>query len=424
MRRSASSVILATGKGARMAARTASARSWRSSRAAERKRCTSSAPCRDTSAAVLAASCSSLRRRMSTRGATALAAPVDASRTSRDRTPLASTSKDAVMRGSPAARNGMPDSSNIISKPLSLVLASCPSQTSTSTHGWRLKCVEKSTFCRIGMVAPRGTMVLMSPSVADRPRPAEVMSKSISAAGVVSVQPTSEAASVAAPCAPASSRFESRHSSCPSSSNAFSIVCSLGVRQQPPLSSSRGGRPEAASAVLAFARAHTPSSRPTQRPSRSSTSVSTLPRVTVAKKSTPACSASSSIVVSSASVSVCRACLAATSRRRTADLLPVRSSPYLVWKSAASCSNMRLSRSRPPSWMPSLATTSTIMPVMLTAAASQNPAPMLNTTTVSASPVAMENWSAAYCTATAVGFGMSCSSSRPAMSAASLVACR
>ena len=71
------------------------------------------------------------------------------------RMPLASMSKMTLIWGTPRGAGGIPDSSNLPSRLLSLVRDRSPSKTWMSTPGWLSEYVEKTCSFLVGMVVFR-----------------------------------------------------------------------------------------------------------------------------------------------------------------------------------------------------------------------------------------------------------------------------
>mmetsp|Transcript_31021 Transcript_31021/g.90748 ORF Transcript_31021/g.90748 Transcript_31021/m.90748 type:complete len:302 (-) Transcript_31021:81-986(-) len=94
------------------------------------------------------------------------------------RMPLASTSKETSIWGTPRGAGGRPVSSNLPRMWLSLVMERSPSYTWMSTAGWLSWWVEKVWDFLVGMVVPRLISLVMTPPTVSMPCDSGVTSKS------------------------------------------------------------------------------------------------------------------------------------------------------------------------------------------------------------------------------------------------------
>jgi hypothetical protein len=84
--------------------------------------------------------------------------------------PLASISNVTSIWGTPRGAGGMPVSSNLPRRLLSLVRERSPSKTWIKTVGWLSAAVEKIWLLRVGMTVLRGMSLVMTPPVVSIPR--------------------------------------------------------------------------------------------------------------------------------------------------------------------------------------------------------------------------------------------------------------
>ena len=114
--------------------------------------------------------------------------------------PLASTSNVTSICGTPRRAGGMPVSSNLPRRLLSLVRWRSPSYTWMSTPGWLSEKVEKTSDFLVGMVVLRGISLVIMPPAVSIPRESGATSSSrISLVDLEVVSPDRMAAWTAAP---------------------------------------------------------------------------------------------------------------------------------------------------------------------------------------------------------------------------------
>mmetsp|Transcript_11052 Transcript_11052/g.47198 ORF Transcript_11052/g.47198 Transcript_11052/m.47198 type:complete len:225 (+) Transcript_11052:547-1221(+) len=159
--------------------------------------------------------------------------PVDLSSAETFRMPLASMSKHTLIWGTPRGAGGMPCSSNLPSRLLSLVRLRSPSNTWISTPGWLSEYVENTCSFLVGMVVLRGMSTVMTPPTVSRPMDRGDTSSRSRSWTFSLPSPDRIAACTAAPYATASSGLMDLHSSLPLKKSTRSD-CTLGMRVEPP----------------------------------------------------------------------------------------------------------------------------------------------------------------------------------------------
>src|SRR5271170_2709880 len=114
--------------------------------------------------------------------------------------PSASRSNDTTIWGTPRGAGGMPESSNLPRRLLSLVRARSPSKTWIKTPGWLSEKVEKVSDFFVGMVVLRLMSGVMTPPAVSIPRESgATSSRRISLVDLDDVSPERMAAWTAAP---------------------------------------------------------------------------------------------------------------------------------------------------------------------------------------------------------------------------------
>jgi len=101
--------------------------------------------------------------------------------------------------GTPRGAGGIPDSSNLPSRLLSLVMARSPSNTWISTPGWLSEYVVNVCVCLVGMVVLRLMSDVITPPAVSRPSDSGATSSSSRSCTSSDVSPLRMAACTAAP---------------------------------------------------------------------------------------------------------------------------------------------------------------------------------------------------------------------------------
>mmetsp|Transcript_16092 Transcript_16092/g.54675 ORF Transcript_16092/g.54675 Transcript_16092/m.54675 type:complete len:254 (+) Transcript_16092:71-832(+) len=131
------------------------------------------------------------------------------------RMPLASTSKDTSIWGTPRGAGGMPVSSNLPSRWLSLVMERSPSNTWMSTAGWLSWYVEKVCDFFVGMTELRLIILVNTPPTVSIPWERGFTSSSSRSVVSLFMSPLRMPPCTAAPWATASSGLMPREGSLP-----------------------------------------------------------------------------------------------------------------------------------------------------------------------------------------------------------------
>jgi len=137
--------------------------------------------------------------------------------------------------GTPRGAGGMPLSSKLPSRWLSLVMARSPSKTWMLTAGWLSAYVENVCALRVGIVEPRSMIFVITPPAVSMPSESGVTSRITILSRVSSAAPDRMPACTAAPNATASSGLIPLLGSLPLKKSR-SRLTTLGMRVEPPTS--------------------------------------------------------------------------------------------------------------------------------------------------------------------------------------------
>ena len=125
--------------------------------------------------------------------------PVDLSTADTFNIPFASISNVTSICGTPLGAGGIPDSSNLPNKLLSLVIARSPSKTWIKTPGWLSAYVVNVCVCFVGMLVLRLIKAVMTPPAVSIPNDNGATSNNNKSLTASEVSPVKIAACTAAP---------------------------------------------------------------------------------------------------------------------------------------------------------------------------------------------------------------------------------
>mmetsp|Transcript_11053 Transcript_11053/g.47204 ORF Transcript_11053/g.47204 Transcript_11053/m.47204 type:complete len:423 (+) Transcript_11053:547-1815(+) len=339
--------------------------------------------------------------------------PVDLSSAETFRMPLASMSKHTLIWGTPRGAGGMPCSSNLPSRLLSLVRLRSPSNTWISTPGWLSEYVENTCSFLVGMVVLRGMSTVMTPPTVSRPMDRGDTSSRSRSWTFSLPSPDRIAACTAAPYATASSGCTDLFKTLPSKYSDKS-VWTRGTRVEPPTSTISS---TSVFFILASSKTRLTDSR--HRKNRGSQTFSNLARVYGMLISWSPMNASMVAPVEEDNMRFARS--HAVRSLRCALSSPVKmSSPDFFKCCAATSSASFVSKSSPPRCVSPLVETTSNTPLSMVRMETSKVPPPRSKTRMFFSPFL----SRPYAIAAAVGSLMMRATFKPEMVPASLVAWR